>query len=236
MALVSSDFSIAGPSGNNEDCVLPLITCGRVSWAAIADGLGGLPKGELASSLAIGFLKEVVTDKPELEARRAIECVSTKIEQWAAKEIAPAKFATTITAVRIEDTTMNVGHVGDCRVYHLRGSGIQTRTVDQTELQALLDQGVLTQRQAIKYPRKNVLLSAIAPNRDFEIYENSFEFIPGDRVVLVSDGVYQHLTRSELRNLSLENRDLDLFINSIRDAVQNSEPTDDFSCVCIQCE
>src|SRR3546814_5436694 len=63
------------------------------------------------------------------------------------------------------DLNARVGHVGDSRIYHLRGSGLVTRTKDQTEVQHLIDEGILTPERAKMYPRKNVLLSAISRDR-----------------------------------------------------------------------
>ncbi len=114
-----------------------------------------------------------------------------------------SEMGTTLTVAVIQGNKVTLGHVGDTRLYHLRNKGIIARTKDQTEVQKLLDDGILNKQRAKNYHRRNVLLSVLTPDRDYELQSTSFNLDTHDRLLLLTDGAYSLASKLELRDLSL---------------------------------
>ncbi|MDG4827868.1 protein phosphatase 2C domain-containing protein [Solwaraspora sp. WMMD1047] len=158
---------------------------------AVADGMGGLPAGEVASEIAIralAALEWAPADDPVAALNGAVETANLQIR--AAVEADPARdgMGTTITAVLLADTLLTVAHVGDSRGYLLRGATLRRLTRDDTLVQALVDQGVLTSAEARRHPQRSLVTRAVqgaglAPSID------TVPAAAGDRLLLCSDGL-----------------------------------------------
>lgn len=140
---------------------------------------------------------------------------------------------TTLSLIHFKDYKAEVGHVGDSRIYHLRGDGIVDRTVDQTEVEQLVQQGVLSRARALRYPRRHVLLSVLSPDRSYDLYKSVFEIKVGDRLVLLTDGVSSKLLRREVRDLSRQQLTPQSFCDALAHEIEHRTPEDDYSAVCI---
>lgn len=200
MSLEIASFSIPKPGKENEDAVLA-IESANAQMLAVADGVGGAEGGKDAAELALSLVRTYFDQEHEKIGGGLLEWVGRTFKERA---IALERdFATTLTTCEIREHIATIEHVGDCRLYHLRQHGILTRTRDQTELQQLLDEGVLTPRAAKNYPRRNVLLSVLSAKGSFFIYQTTFELTVGDRLALVTDGVYKTIGKSRLRDISI---------------------------------
>jgi PPM family protein phosphatase len=222
---VYSHFSAAGRNAPNQDSILPPQSWDGVIWAAIADGVGGARGGAIASQLAIQTVEKLAKEQGDLkaifqEARNAIV---------AAANPEHAKMATTLSVCRISGGVCDVAHVGDTRVYHLRGFGIQTRTKDQTEAQELVEAGVLRAGEVRRYPRRHVLTSSIAAQRSFNLFHSAFEVQPGDKILLTSDGVHGLIQRRELRDMAVRADTPEQLSRMIQAEVRERGPIDDYS-------
>jgi protein phosphatase len=173
---------------------------------AIADGIGGNPGGSAASNASINAVRSSVERDAAVSMEAVFEQAHGALRDLAEKEPTLRKMGTTLTVVRVKDHAAAIGHVGDTRLYHLRAEGIVTRTRDQTEAQHLVEEGILTRRSARRYPRRNVLLSSLSPDRPYDLLISQPGVAVGDRFVLLSDGVYSILGRREIRDLSLETK------------------------------
>ena len=140
---------------------------------------------------------------------------------------------TTLSLVSIHGNLAKLGHVGDSRVYHLRNEGIISRTVDQTEVQELIERGVLSKANARRYSRRNVLLSVLSPDRDYRLLEDSFEIKEGDRLLLITDGVSSKVLAKELRDLSLECDNPKTFCDELLKKIELRNPVDDYTALCL---
>ena len=222
-----ASFTEVGPRQSNEDrLLLPIERDGRV-LLAIADGVGGAAGGELAAEIVIGTLSELFSGDAELpilfaEAVKRMQAASSQDGRY-------AKMATTLSAATLKGDELSVCHVGDTRVYHLRDGGLETLSQDQTELAELVRKGILSRRQAEKYSRKNVLLYALSPQNEYEIYSSSAKVRERDRVLLVSDGVYTRVHKMQIAELSKNETDLDGFLSKLREMVIASGPRDNFT-------
>ncbi|WP_176123302.1 PP2C family protein-serine/threonine phosphatase [Paraburkholderia youngii] len=200
MTFAFASFSIKGQHAVNQDSVLSPRSCDRYTLFAIADGVGGHARGELASSVAVKGADACWASAPSADVRPLFAAAKAAVDAEFAKEPDVGTLSTTLTLVIYDERERRVhlGHVGDCRLYHLSGSGIATRTRDQTEAQQLVDEGVLRPEQVARYRRRNVLTSAISSKRGYDLAESTFTLLEGDRLVLCSDGFYSVVKKREI--------------------------------------
>jgi protein phosphatase len=233
MRIAFASFSNIGPRSANQDRVLaPLREQGDCFIAAIADGIGGAAGGAEAAETAIQIVSSNGRDLIDL-ASTFPEIVS-KLREQAQHQPEFAKMGTTLSIVRVQDYVVHVAHVGDTRVYHLRGAGLNTLTVDQTEVAELRRKGILSESQAKNYARRNVLLSALSPAGKYNVFETEARLNVGDRLLLMTDGVHQRVKRGAILSISLEHPDVIDFVAAVEKHAINSKPSDNFSAIAIQ--
>lgn len=227
----SSQFSIPREVGmENADSIDIKEFGGNSLCMALADGVGKSAQGHNASRTAtsIAISAPLTKDIREIfeEARNALVAgaATTPGSAW----------STTLTICRISGSLASVGHVGDSRLYHLRGDGIVTRTRDQTEVQALIDEGVISKERAKKYPRRNVLLSALSSESNYDLQLSEFEVAAGDRLLLISDGVYKKILRREIAEISANVKTVEKFILKLKALLFSRGIVDDSSAICVE--
>jgi serine/threonine protein phosphatase PrpC len=229
--LMASSFSCAGRNEVNQDSILIEQLDDEFILLAIADGMGGELGGQVASSLAISSLKATLLAKPSLLLHDAFESIQSDFIKMVELQPELEKMGTTLTVCVVNKNKVNVAHVGDTRLYHLRGNGILTRTTDQTELQRLLDDRILTKNRAKNYYRKNVLLSVMSANRKYEIQTTSFRVEQGDRLLLLTDGAYSLASKKEIRDISLNSNSIVDLMKGLKSVIESKEIKDDYSAV-----
>jgi serine/threonine protein phosphatase PrpC len=107
----------------------------------------------------------------------------------------------TLTAIMIKGTEAFIAEVGDSRGYLLRNGRLRQITRDQSMVQMLVDQGVMSEADARKAPGKNVILQAVGLGPDVRVAIGKLELRRGDRLMLCSDGVSNQITDDELRQI-----------------------------------
>lgn len=229
----SSHFSIPRGEGTENADSIDFREFGTNTLCmALADGVGKSVHGPDASRTATSIATSAALTKgiPEIfeEARNALiaGAATTPGSVW----------STTLTVCRVSNSRATVGHVGDSRLYHLRGDGIITRTRDQTELQALIDEGVISKERAKKYPRRNVLLSALSSESNYDLQVSEFEVTAGDRLLLISDGVYKQILRREVAEISASTKSVDDFVSKLKILLVSRGIVDDSSAICVEIE
>lgn len=224
-------FSIPGPKGENQDAIQPPFEVDGCTWCAIADGVGSAANGGLAARTAIDAVSKASGRETmrEVFERARESLISLTTQERSAKSI-----TTTLSILRICGDHAVVGHVGDTRISHYRGAGVMGRTKDQTEVQKLLDDGALTKHQAARYPRRNVLLSALSAGRNFDLHEQEFDILTADRVLLTSDGFHEKLLRGRIAEMSSANPNFDDFWAALVEAISSETLADDASCLALE--
>ena len=230
---IAKGFTEAGRGKPNQDSILVKRIDDSVTVIAIADGMGGKSGGDVASCIAVTTISNEV-DASNFSISSIFQKVKEKIEERAIECPDYSEMGTTLTVAVIQGNKVTLGHVGDTRLYHLRNKGIIARTKDQTEVQKLLDDGILNKQRAKNYHRRNVLLSVLTPNRDYELQSTSFNLDTHDRLLLLTDGAYSLASKLELRDLSLVNEDLDTYLDKIKELIESKEIRDDYSVIALQ--
>jgi len=229
--LMTSSFSCAGRSKTNQDSVLIEQLDDERTLFAIADGMGGETGGSIASCLATDTLKSALLAKPDLLLSDAFQLVQSEFIKTVELKPELEKMGTTLTVCITNKDKANVAHIGDTRLYHLRNKGILRRTKDQTELQKLLDEKVLTKARAKKYYRKNILLSVMSANREYELQTTSFTLEQGDRLLFSTDGAHSLVTVREIRDISADHNTIVNFVKNLKSLVESKGIKDDYSVI-----
>ena len=161
---------------------------------AVADGMGGMAAGDLASALAIEAIAPLDVPAPDDELipalRRAVDAAGARIREAVVEEPARDGMGTTLTALRISasGSCLALIHVGDSRAYLLRDGVLAQQTRDDTFVQMLVDEGLITAEEAGNHPRRAVITKAVQGDAVTASY---LAVVPraGDRWLLCSDGL-----------------------------------------------
>jgi protein phosphatase len=170
--------------------------------AVLADGMGGLRAGDVASVEAVrSVLHEVgrrVLDGAGEHISSALLVEALRLANrrvWALHQNRPgATMGTTIVvAAFTEDGRCLIAHAGDSRAYRLRDAALQQLTVDHSLVQRQVEQGALTPEQARSAPDRNVITRALGLEADLPVEPLEFARQPGDLLLLCSDGLWEML-------------------------------------------
>ncbi|MEO5651239.1 MAG: protein phosphatase 2C domain-containing protein [Marmoricola sp.] len=172
----------------NEDSGFVGPTC-----MLVADGVGGAAAGEVASATTAYIVSAMAmahrADDPVLTLREAISLAQEQVASGVRRDPARAGMATTLTALLTDGSTFALAHVGDSRGYVFRDGDLVQVTRDHTFVQRLVDEGSLPPEEVREHPWRNVVLRSINGNPEETGDVGPISLAPGDRVLLVSDGV-----------------------------------------------
>lgn len=159
---------------------------------AVADGMGGAQAGEVASRLAAGaFLDFHEADAMEAEARlrSIIQEANRRIFSRASSDPGASGMGTTVTAALVTGSRVVVGHVGDSRLYLLRGGELEQLTEDHSLVADLVRHGFLTPEQADSHPQRSIITRALGTDTAVDIDTFTLDAQPEDVYLLCSDGL-----------------------------------------------
>ncbi|MEM7253794.1 MAG: Stp1/IreP family PP2C-type Ser/Thr phosphatase [Pseudomonadota bacterium] len=183
--------------------------------AVLADGMGGYRAGEVASAIAVNMVMEEVRDgitrirpggvdaqsgltQETLLLKTAIDKANSTIHQTAQSQPQCQGMGTTIVSVLFFNDRITIAHVGDSRMYRLRGEEFEQVTVDHSLLQELVDKGFYTPEQARESLNKNLVTRAVGIDSELVVDIQSESVEPGDIYLLCSDGLSDHVGDEEI--------------------------------------
>jgi protein phosphatase len=159
---------------------------------AVADGMGGMAAGDVASNIVIAALAPLDEDVPSnapLDAlRQAVETANQQIRAAVEQNPEMEGMGTTLTGMLFGGNKIGLVHIGDSRAYLLRDGELTQITRDDTYVQMLVDEGRITEVEANTHPQKSLLMRAL-DGRDTEAEYSLRQVMPGDRYLLCSDGL-----------------------------------------------
>jgi len=169
----------------------------------VADGMGGHKAGEVASQTAVQTIAEVyqrTKGTPGEALDEAFRVAHKIIFELATENPEMAGMGTTCTALAIVGNEAWAAHVGDSRLYLVRGSGIYQLSEDHTAVADLVRQGLLTPEEAEKHEDRNVLLRAMGTKPEFSMmrWPEPMDVRPGDSFLLCSDGLHDLVKDAEM--------------------------------------
>jgi protein phosphatase len=159
---------------------------------AVADGMGGMAAGEVASNIVVGALApldEDVSSNDLVDALRgAIGQANQTLRDAVESNPALEGMGTTLTAMLFSGNRIALVHVGDSRAYVMREGELTQITRDDTYVQMLVDEGRITADEATTHPQRSLLTRAL-DGRDVDPDFSVREARAGDRYLLCSDGL-----------------------------------------------
>ena len=209
---------------NNEDAYLVDADLGLF---IVCDGMGGHNAGEVASRaacdvlafeignmarvrerfLATGSLEDAETLRKAVEAAMVTAC--REIHRRSSKEPALTGMGTTCTLVLLGGHDKGIlAHVGDSRLYVVRGGRLHQLSEDHTYVNELLRRGSLTREQARNHPQGNVLSRALGVQSSVNAETMVFDVDPGDTYLLCTDGLHNYFSEDTDLQTSLSDPEL----------------------------
>ncbi len=198
------------------------------SLIIVADGMGGMNAGEVASRLAkegiqeyfsVNLRTEVLQDESKMKSfmKNAILSANEKIVKNQKEDKETEGMGTTIILAWIYTNKVYVSWSGDSRCYRYnQASGLQALSKDHSYVQELIDDGKLTEEQAFYHPDSNIVSQSLGdekhkPKPDFK----SYELHEGDKILLCSDGLNAMLQDIQIREVFEKNIDINSCVDTL---------------------
>lgn len=226
-ALIYAGHSVPGQvRDHNEDA---LLCCPELKLWAIADGMGGHQCGEVASALALQTLQAACADGLELveavhAANHEILAVARADEQHG--------MGTTLVAARFDGAAFSIAWVGDSRAYRISAGNIERLTHDHSWVQAMIDAGQMSPKEARCHPQRNVILQCLG--RDDQPLQVGVQHgLLGEHelLLLCSDGLTGELEDAQIQQLCSSAQTLDELVVQLLAQANESGGKDNISCI-----
>ncbi|MEQ8168235.1 MAG: FHA domain-containing protein [Candidatus Eremiobacterota bacterium] len=264
---LKTDIGSGNREKGNEDNLIALNLhidkgpdCGEYHILLLADGMGGLDKGEMASALTIRgitkhLINRLVTEKgmfsspeepvePGILLKEAIEMSNLLVYNTGKRDKWSGEMGSTIVAGLIKDGKLFIAHVGDSRAYLIRKDRIEKLTTDHSLVQALYESHLINTSQFYSHPQKNIITRAIgfAPKVEIEINEKRkgkpVTLQENDFILLCSDGLSNVLEEETdiLGTVKKHSNNPQLIVNELIELANLRETDDNATVICASIE
>lgn len=172
--------------------------------AILADGMGGLSAGDLASRTAAAVVLDALTQAEQISEEIVRAAISRANDRVLALSQLPAGAAMGTTLVVWQDVGLGqcfIAHVGDSRAYRLREQRLEALTEDHSVVQQLINEGIISRSEARISPQRNVITRAVGLETAIEVEVRSWVRTRGDVFLLCSDGLTDMLSEGEVRQV-----------------------------------
>ncbi|MBH24655.1 MAG: serine/threonine protein phosphatase [Myxococcales bacterium] len=219
----------------------------------VADGMGGHASGEVASQMAVETIVQFYKDTSEdeditwpfkMEKGRkyqenriiaGVKLANLKIFEAAMANSKQKGMGTTVVATVFHDKSIYVGHVGDSRVYRLRGETLTQLTEDHSLLNDYIKMKDLTPEEIENFPHKNVIVRALGMKETVQVDVVSEDPVHRDIYLLCSDGLNGMITDEEMREILVSsNEELEQACNRLIQLANQNGGNDNVTVVLVQ--
>ena len=169
---------------------------------AVADGMGGHNAGEIASNIAVDFVKELLEEGDLPMPKRIEECFS-KANNKMLKEACAEKsgMGTTLTLAVVCDDNIIIGHIGDSRAYLVTADEIKRLTIDHSVSGELFRSGFISEAEAKVHPQRNALTRSLGDMEEIKVDLTEISLNLGEYLVLCTDGLHSKVDDSEIKDV-----------------------------------
>ena len=223
----------------NEDLVYvpdqSVVEQSDVVVLAVADGMGGYDRGEVASKIAIDTLLEGFsgngTDDPVVTLKQVYRQANKTIYEDGSAKGEHNIMGTTLVSAIIRGDDLTIANVGDSRAYLLRAGRLNQVTNDHSLVAEQVKMGVMTEDEARESSHKNIVTRAIGHRErvDVDIFE--IKLLPEDKLLLSSDGIHDYLGEAAITDVLKTMEPVDACRALIQNAL-DAGSTDNVSAVC----
>ena len=214
-------------SANEDSLVL------RPPFFAVADGMGGARAGEVASAIAADAFEGASAADAAAEAQlaRILREANRRIYDLAVTDESRRGMGTTLTAAKVHDEEVSLGHVGDSRAYRMRDGELEQITRDHSLVAELERSGQITPEAAEHHPQRSIITRALGPEPDVEVDTYTLSGRDGDLFLLCSDGLTSMIPDDEVATILRTSESLDAAANALIKAANQSGGKDNITVV-----
>ncbi len=194
----------------NQDDFL-IIQSRSFVFCAICDGMGGAKGGSLASKMLTEKLRQALSQAPDSATFEAlvdlvveqIKIANDEILSCAVKDPSFANMGTTISALLIKGTSLQIFNVGDSRIYRLRDDNLEKLTEDHTLVNELLKSGLVKDNDISLLPLSHILTRSVGPAANLAVDSYCLKDGPiaGDIYLICSDGLYNMVSETDIKRV-----------------------------------
>ena len=200
---------------------------------AVADGMGGARAGEVASRMAVEAFGEAADRDagPEARLESIARLANRRIYELAQGDDAYRGMGTTLTAVIVGGREIAVGHVGDSRLYRLRGGELERLTTDHSLVEEYVRAGRLAPEEAESHPQKSIITRALGVEADVDVDTLTCDACDGDVYLICSDGLTGMVAESEVADVLVNRSSLEQAGRALIDAANRAGGRDNITVV-----
>lgn len=190
----------------------------RLGVFAVADGMGGHLAGEVASGMAIDAVKRMASSHGIASIsvmREAVSSAHEAILARAKENPSCAGMGTTLSMMWRGGHYMYIAHVGDSRIYRLRGGEMEQITQDHSLVEELVRARILTREEARRHPRRNIITRALGTQGDNAPDLLAADRKPGDLWLLCTDGLTGMVSDEDIARTLKDAENLDAAADSL---------------------
>lgn len=208
--MVTGQTHIGLVRANNQDALDYGELGGNARYAVVCDGMGGANGGNIASEIAVGVIGTRIREAFAVERsgnwaehmlESAMAAANIGVFDRALQQPELSGMGTTVVAAVVCDRTAHISHVGDSRLYLLRGDTLQPVTRDHSVVQEMIESGQITEEQAKSHPRRHFITRALGVTDSESGEYDELELLPGDRLLLCTDGLINMVEPQTIREL-----------------------------------
>ena len=175
-------------------------------FCAVADGMGGHNAGEVASAMAVETFSRYMREVAHISSvalREAVEHANQAVYLAALENEGMSGMGTTFSALAEQGDSAYIAHVGDSRIYLVRGGTIMQVTTDHTLVEEMVQKGMITPQEARVHPRRNIITRALGTEPFVRVDLMQMNVRPGDTFFLCSDGMTNYVQEQEILQAAL---------------------------------
>ena len=209
---------------------------------AVADGMGGHAKGEEASKIALNaiaraVIPDLLNNTPFTKIlEKGIQNANQDILDYTAKNPEASGMGTTSVCAVVKDNQIHLANVGDSRAYRVSDDEICRVTKDHSYVQALIDEGDITEEQAREHPRKNEITRAVGIMPSIEVDTMKLTLDSDESLLLCCDGVIAHLSDDDIHKIIRDSPDPQTACQEIVDMANERGGSDNISLIILSSE
>lgn len=221
----------------NEDATLNLPD--KRLWV-VADGMGGHHAGDVASRMIIDTLSTVDTNLPCLsqivnEIDVQLQKVNDQLTEMSRRNYNSSTIGSTVLCLVNFQNCVAYVWAGDSRLYRLRNGILDRMTKDHSEVQRLIDEGLISETSAETHPSANVITKAVGACTDLHVEVGVDRVYPSDIFLLCTDGLYRELNPGDITRCLIESNSFSTANELVELAIKGAA-TDNLSVIVAKAE
>ena len=213
-----------------------------VAWAVVCDGMGGSVGGNVASSTAVRSISERITtayreNMSSSSIRNllvtAITNANFEIYDMTTANPELAGMGTTVVAAIMDEENIYVAHAGDSRAYLVGKQSIRQLTRDHSVVQKMIENGEITEEEALRHPSKNLITRALGVDENLRVDFTEEACGEACMLLICTDGLTNYVSDEEIHKTILEGRHTD-FASALVDLANEHGGGDNITVVAVE--